>query len=226
MRVVIFGASHGVGRETAVAALAAGHQVRGYARRPERAGIFHERFEPFPGDAQNAEQVAAAAEGQDAAIITLGLPTLKAMGFGKSRILSAGTRNVANAMRSGGGRIILLTAIGTSESKDRLGLFYRFSLRGGLGWQFGEKDEQERLVSQSGLPFVIVRPTTLSNATRRGGARIDPERRYRMFTQVSRQEVADFLIEQLGEDARLGEAVIVSEPHRHGEFFDWLRHYR
>ena len=74
-----------------------------------------------------------------------------------------------------------------------------------------DKDVQEGDVRASGLPFVIVRPTGLNDSPARGAERLAfVEGGAVPHNQVSRADVANFLVQQLGNDAYLGKAVGLS----------------
>lgn len=228
MRVLVVGASHGLGKETTKAALAEGHRVTAFARHPERVGVSHERLRLLRGDVTSVSDVKKAMRNQQAAIITLGLPVKQAMGFGHSLVLSGGTANVIEAMeRAKGKRLILETAIGAGESKHQLGWLYRFSLRVGLRHLFKEKDIQEALVKDSPLDWTIIRPSTLTNGPATGQYLVNPPMSYGMFTHISRKDVAGFMVKCLDDPETVGQTLTPTYA-RSGwkDFPRWLKHYR
>ncbi len=231
MRIAVIGGGGGLGGYIVGQALERGHEVTAFSRNPRRLGIEHHNLRYVAGDVLKPESAAAAVRGAEAILITLGLPTRQAMGFGRSRVLSAGTQNVVEAAKAAGiKRIILETAIGSGETSGQLGPLNRFSLRGVLSWLFKEKDKQERAVRQSGLHFVIVRPGALTNGKR--GRRYESLERVSVwkagiFTQISRADVADFMLDQLESDANLGKALVVSYPRNALlDFPRWIINYK
>ncbi len=228
MRVLVIGASHGLGREVVRKAVAEGHRVTAFARHPENVGISHERLKLCRGDATSATDVTKAMKDQRAVIITLGLPTKQALGFGHSLVLSGGTANVLEAMqRHGVKRLILETAIGTGESKRSLGPLYRLALRGVLRYVFNEKDTQEVLVRESDTDWTIVRPSTMTYGQPTGSYLIDPPMSFGMFTHIARADVAEFIVRQLDEPTKVRQAVTISYPRRGWwDFPGWLADYR
>lgn len=228
MRVLVVGASHGLGKETVTKALAEGHRVTAFARHPEGVGVSHERLRLVRGDVTSIRDVTRAMKNQQAVIITLGLPTKQAMGFGHSLILSGGTANVIEAMeRLKVKRLILETAIGAGESKHQLGWFYRFSLRVVLHHLFREKDLQESLVKDSPLEWTIIRPSALTNGPPTGEYLVNPPMSYGMFTHVSRKDVAGFMVACLEDPDSIGKSLTPTYP-RAGwrDFPRWLKDYR
>lgn len=228
MRVLVVGASHGLGKETVKTALAEGHRVTALARHPERIGVSHERLRLIRGDVLKLADVKKSVRNQQAVIITLGLPTKQAIGFDHSQVLSGGTANVIEAMeRTKANRLILETAIGAGESKHQLGWFYRFSLRVGLRSLFKEKDLQETLVKDSPLDWTIIRPSALTNGPATGQYLVNPPMSYGMFTHISRKDVAGFMLKCLADDTTVGQ-VLTPTYARSGwkDFASWLKHYR
>ncbi|MSU76225.1 NAD(P)-dependent oxidoreductase [Patescibacteria group bacterium] len=229
MRILVVGASQGLGKETTKKALAEGHRVTAFARHPEGVGISHERLRLVRGDVTSIKDVTKAMKNQQAVIITLGLPTKQAMGFGHSLVLSGGTANVIEAMdRAKVKRLILETAIGAGDSKHQLGWFYRLTLRVGLHHAFREKDSQESLAKASSLDWTIVRPSALTNGLPTGSYLVNPPMSYGMFTHIARKDVATFLVGCTEDATTIGKELTVTYP-RSGfwrDFPRWLKDYK
>ncbi|MEY4879493.1 MAG: hypothetical protein RJB62_962 [Pseudomonadota bacterium] len=73
MRVLIIGASRGIGLETTRQAFEAGHNVRAFARSATTIAVSNPSLEKLRGDALNAENVEAALVGVDVVMQTLGV---------------------------------------------------------------------------------------------------------------------------------------------------------
>ena len=73
MRVLIIGASKGIGLETTRQALESGHHVRALARSASGMALSDPNLEKVRGDALKAEDVEAALIGVDVVIQTLGV---------------------------------------------------------------------------------------------------------------------------------------------------------
>ena len=61
---------------------------------------------------------------------------------------------------------------------------------------------QEQIIQRSGLDWVIVRPAMLTNTSRTGVYRVGTPLQGRA-SQISRADVADFLLKQLSENTYL-----------------------
>ena len=73
MKIIVFGATGGVGQHVVEMAVAAGHEVSAFVRTPEKLKITGVNI--IQGDAFNAEQVANAIPGHDAVVSCLGSST-------------------------------------------------------------------------------------------------------------------------------------------------------
>jgi putative NADH-flavin reductase len=71
MKLAIFGATGGTGRQLVEQALADGHQVTAFVRRPVALKVRHDRIRIVAGDVRDAAQVESAIERQDAVLSAL-----------------------------------------------------------------------------------------------------------------------------------------------------------
>ncbi len=128
MKVIIFGATGTIGRLVLKEALAAGHEVTAFARRPHKLEIQHPSLIRQSGDATIATAVADAIKGHDAVVITLGAGMSR-----KSRIRSLGTANIIAGMKQHGiERLICQSTLGAHESWENLNFFWKRIMFGGL----------------------------------------------------------------------------------------------
>ena len=74
MKLAVFGANGPTGRLLTQLALDEDHDVVAFTRHPDAFPIEHERLEVAAGDVHDAAAVAAAIDGTDAVISTLGVP--------------------------------------------------------------------------------------------------------------------------------------------------------
>ena len=71
MRILIFGATGGTGRELVAQTLQRGHDVTAFVRTPDKLTVVDSRLRVVQGDIQRAESIHAAIPGHDAVLSAL-----------------------------------------------------------------------------------------------------------------------------------------------------------
>ena len=144
MRVLILGASGGTGRELVLQALARGHAVTAFVRKPSRIHVRDTRLTIAVGDVRDYPSLDRAVRNQDAVLSALGHKRW----FYPNRILSEGTRNLVRAMEAAGvRRLVCETALGVADSWWRMGLYYTLFLTPFiLPFYFYDKKRQEAVI--------------------------------------------------------------------------------
>jgi putative NADH-flavin reductase len=207
-RVLIIGASKGIGLETTRQALSAGHQVRALARSAKTIGMANPNLERVQGDALNVGEVGDALQGVDVVIQTLGV----GLGdlFQPVTLFSTATRVLVGAMTSQGvKRLISVTGFGAGDSRSSIGCLQRVPFQVVFGRAYDDKSEQERLIKESSLDWTIVRPGVLTNGARSGRYEIletGPEWRNGI---ISRANVADFLVRLIDDRSYVRKAPVL-----------------
>jgi putative NADH-flavin reductase len=133
--------------------------------------------------------------------------------YRRTTTLSEGTRNIVRAMEKlGVKRFVCESSLGIGDSKGQLGFLYNYLLIPVLLRNiFADKEVQEKLVKESKLDWVIVRPAVLTNGPRKGVYRSGFDATDKSIqTKISRADVADFMLGQLAGDAYLGKTPGVS----------------
>ena len=208
MKLLVIGATRGIGRRLVELALDEGHSVTALVRDPQRLPISHEQLVVMTGDILEPESVQYAAEGQDAVCITIGInPTRKPV-----TVFSEGAKNVIEAMtRSGSGLLICVTGIGAGDSKNHGGFFYDKIFNPLLlKTIYADKDRQEALVSSSNLEWIIVRPGFLTNGPQTGTYRALTELEGITAGKISRADVAHFILTEMTEKQYLSKTPLLT----------------
>ncbi len=201
-RLLVVGATGGTGRQIVVQALERGFAVTALVRDPSRLTITHRELTVVRGDVLDQGSVDAAMRGQEAVLSALGHKRY----FSPTRILSEGTRNILRAMQAHGvSRFVCETSLGIGDSAGRMGLYYTlFTIPVVLPLYFWDKTRQERLIAESDVEWIIVRPGVLTNAEKRGRYRHGLHVGNFLWTvRISRADVADFMLNQLESDTYL-----------------------
>ncbi len=197
MKLLIIGATRGIGAVLAAEAVKKGHEVAALVRNPEKMSRGSKKIRIIKGDIRDEDSVSAAVAGQDAVCVTIGIgPALKPV-----TVFSEGTSVVVDAMKRGSaGKLICVTGIGAGDSKGHGGFLYdRIVFPILLRRIYEDKDIQESVVRNSSLDWVIVRPGFLTNGPVTG--------RYRVLTDlsgikcgsISRGDVAHFILGEMQE---------------------------
>ncbi len=195
MKIVVIGASRGVGLEVLELALERGHEATALLRDPDKLELEHPRLRKMRGDVAKLEDVQAAVSGQDAICTCVGVgPTREPV-----EVFSRGARNVLAALQDAPTtKFVAVTGVGAGDSRGHGGFFYdRIFQPLLLATIYADKDREEALIKASGADWLIVRPGFLTHGPRTG--------KYRAITQlagvtagrISRADVADFILNQL-----------------------------
>jgi uncharacterized protein YbjT (DUF2867 family) len=206
-KLLVLGATGGTGRLIVSQALARGYDVTALVRSPEKAReLTGARL--IIGDARDETTLRSALKGQNAVVSVLGTP---ASPFREVRLLSTATRALVNAMKAERvSRLVCVTGMGAGDSAGHGGFVFDnliFPLL--LRKVYADKDRQEAIVRESGLDWVLVRPSVLNDK---------PSQEVRALTElsgfhggtISRQDVATFVLDQVRDDAWLRQAPLIT----------------
>jgi uncharacterized protein YbjT (DUF2867 family) len=141
VKVLVTGGTGFIGPHVVRAIQDAGHDVRALVRKGSIPGT-----EPAQGDLTDSESLRRAVEGVDAVVHLVGIRQGREEQF--QRVMVDGTRDLLAAAREAGvARFVNMSALGTTaESKDLVPYYHAKWL-------------QEGLVRESGLEYVIFRPS-------------------------------------------------------------------
>jgi putative NADH-flavin reductase len=203
MKVLVLGATGKTGALVLERALQQGHEVTVLVRDP--AKIRNTGVRVVQGDTTRPSDVLKAMAGQDAAIDTIG----GTAPYKETNLETRSAENLIAAMRAvGARRLIVVSMMGIGESAAQAPSWYRYLLMTTfLRGSTPDKTAMEHAVMASGLEYVIARPPILKDDAATGSYRIlEPGETGHAIT---RADLADFLVEQLGPAALLGRAVTV-----------------
>jgi hypothetical protein len=126
--------------------------------------------------------------------------------------MTEATRSLVTAMtRSGGHRLVCISALGVGDSRGHGGfvfdrMFQPLLLRNA----YKEKNRQEATIRSSSLDWVVVRPGMLTNDLARGSVRAFTDLVGVKGGKVARADVARFAVEQLTTDTWLRQTPVIS----------------
>jgi putative NADH-flavin reductase len=190
MKIIVFGATGGTGREVVTQALAAGHQVTAVVRRPaalpEHPGL-QLAVVPDLADSAAVDRVVGS---QDVVISSLGTNEK-----GPVSVCADGMRSILGAMSgSGVRRLVAVSAHGAAETHDRS--LYSLALWATLADKMRDKEAMESLIRDSDVEWTIVRPPALKDKPRTGRYRVGTELKIRLTSAIGRADLADFLLRE------------------------------
>lgn len=197
LRLVIFGASGGVGRLAVEQALERGHEVVAYVRTPSKLGLTHERLSVVAGELSDRDALDQVVRGADAVISALG-PSLDRKATGMPPV--EGTRNIVQAMQAAGvRRYVGMATPSLRDPRDKrslLGTVVPVMGRTFLKRAYRELLQMSQVVIDSDLDWTIARFTQPSDKPAKGTVRAGFLGVDKVGASISRADIATFLLDQ------------------------------
>ncbi len=204
MRLLVLGATGGIGLETVRQAIDQGHSVTAFVRSPDRLKTFGDRIAIRQGDPLNSIELAKAIRGHDAVL----------SGFGP-RVPIAKTdtnllRDFAAALTTAMHQAQVSRAVIVSTAflfKDALLPPAHFFGRLFFPGVVRDATEMEQIVVSSNLDWTIVRPPQLTDKPFTGKYRVRLGHLPNFGFNISRADVAHFLI-KTAEDRNSSQKIV------------------
>ena len=220
MKLTIFAATGGIGRQLLAQAVAAGHEVTAVVRNPKRLSP---EIRAIMADLAASDPVAidSAIEGTDAVLSALGPRSISEAG-----ITSQGTRAIVQAMKAVGvRRVVVVSAapVSTISSPGRPkppkhdpgdGFFMR-NLAAPLVKAIFRKHYvdlalMEDILRDSNLAWTVVRPPRLTDRPLSGAYRTAYGQNLPRGISISRADVAHLMLRVLGQPETIGQVIGVA----------------
>lgn len=199
-KILIIGASRGIGLETVRCALEADCTVRAFSRNSKNIALDSPKLEKFSGDALNAEDVSRALQGVDVVVQVIGASISGETLLRGTRLFSDATRILIDCMEaSGPKRLVCVTGLGAGDSRTHLkGMFGMYQLMFSLvlARMYNDKDVQEQMVRNSKLDWTIARPGYLTDGRATGVYQVLVEPDQWRAAAVRRADVGLFLVDE------------------------------
>jgi nucleoside-diphosphate-sugar epimerase len=214
MRVLVVGASRGTGAELVDELARRGHVVTAFSRRAQGDD---ERVVYLSGDVLDADAVTKAVAGQDAVVVTLGIPDnpfrvrLTRRASSPLDVRSAGTAIVVRAMaETGVRRLVVQSTYGIGETYRELPLALKAFFTLAIRPQVTDHEAQEATVRAGDLDWTIVRPVVLHDDAGTDPASVTLDDKVPSL-RVSRRQVARVEADALTRDEWIGRVLSVSQ---------------
>jgi len=197
MKLIVFGATGGIGQQVMEQALSAGHEVTAVVRKPSAVTMRHERLKVIQGDVLDPATFREQMVGKDAVVSAIG-----ARDTGPTVVYSQGVANIMEAMRAANvRRIICISASGLEP-----GPLWQKLIAGPMLWlilknMYRDLALMEKEVQASGLDWTIIRPPRLSDGPRTGHYNVAINKHLALCWIISRADVGDYIVNHVTDRA-------------------------
>jgi putative NADH-flavin reductase len=203
MKLTVFGATGGIGRQLIRQGIAKGHEMTAIARRPAELDC-----DVVVAELDDAEAIAAAVAGRDAVLSALGVRP-----GGSPTVQADGARAAVAAMRATGvRRIVSVDAAGRVADKGD-GIVTRSAvkplLQRILRESFADLAVAEQVLRAGGLDWTLISPPRLTDGGHRP-YRTVVGRNVRGGRSLSRADVADAMFASLADPAQIRQRVNIA----------------
>lgn len=209
MKIVVFGATGGTGRQVVSQALEAGHEVTVVVRNPEAVNIRGERLKIFQGDVLDLASFSKRIVGQDAVLSALGVNHRK-----PTTVYSEGTGNIVKAMREAGARrLVCLSSAGLEIPEDTPWMMrqtIKLVIQPMFKYAYEDMARMEKNLRGSGLDWTVVRPPRLTNRPKTGAYRTAMNKHLPKAQGITRADLADYMIKSIPDEASYQAIVEIS----------------
>jgi len=206
MKLAVFGATGGTGRQLVAQAIELGHDVTVIARTPAAVDLRSEQLTIVPGDVLDLSSFKRWIFGQDAVISALGVNHRR-----PTTVYSEGTGNIVQAMRGAGvRRLIGLSSAGLEIPDDTPWMMrqtIRLVIQPMYKHAYEDMKRMEEKLRKSGLDWTVIRPPRLTNGPRTGVYRTALHLHLAQASGVSRADLADYMLRSL-QDSSSYQAIV------------------
>jgi len=199
--IAVIAATGGVGQHVVQKAIEQGYKVHALARSPEKITLDHPLLTKFKVDVQNKESLLEGLKGVDVVLSCLGNTK-----GNKGPIVEVGTQNIIQVMEAFECRqLAIISSIGVGDSAKQLfklglpGWIFSFFFHTFLSSTRRDLNAGEQAVAQSGLNYVIVRPSGLSYKAGIGSWQ-ESDAKGRVGSLIAREDVALCMLDLVTKD--------------------------
>jgi putative NADH-flavin reductase len=207
MKLVVLGATGGVGLEIIRQALAQNHRVKAFVRSAERLKPYADRVEINRGDLFNPDALTNAIRGCDAILSGFG-PRLP-IATSDANLLRDFAASLTRAMQQSGIRRVVIVSTAFLFKDSIIPPTYLF---GRLLFPSVVRDAtaMEQSISRSGLDWTLVRPPQFTDGPHTAHYRVRDGHLPAFGFKISRADVADFCLRAVEDPASIRKILGVS----------------
>ena len=211
MKVTVFGATGKIGALVVRRLLEDGHEVTAFVRSPAKLGVAAAAVDVVAAELTDEDAIREAVEGADAVISALGPPIDP---FVRGTPLTDGTRRIVAAMHATGvRRLVALATVSVPDPRDRPRLLDRLVPIGiGLLIPGALREVQgiSEVVATSELDWTVARIFAPIDVPANHTVRAGFLGRDSVGVEMSRADIADFLVDQISSEDFVGAAPAIS----------------
>lgn len=216
MKILLLGATGRTGKLVLALALRKGYQVNCLVRNSKRLEE-QDSIRIFEGNPSKREDLQSAMTSCECIISVLNVSRKSDFPWSGLRTPKKYLSEVMSlliplAEKSRIKRIIVCSAWGVAETKKDIPLWFKWFIEHtNIGKAYQDHERQERLLMQSDLNWTIVRPVGLTNTKKEQGIRETFENVPKPALTISRQRVAQYIVDRIDDDKLIKKAVVISK---------------
>ena len=213
LHILVIGAAGGIGRKCVEYALEQGHRVTAVMRNPAKLELSHQNLKKVPGDIHDPGSLSIHLINVDVAISAVGVNG----GFSWSKpttLYSTGAKNLlgeAEMAQVPRAFFISASALDISPVIPLYGrLLAKYVVQKLLKHMYADLRIMESIVKDSDLNWTIIRPPRLTDGPLRGNYRIAINEFLKDCLQISRADVAHFIINRVDDPETFKSTIEIS----------------
>jgi putative NADH-flavin reductase len=197
MRIAVFGATGGTGREIVRQALDAGIEINALVRDPAKLPGFEDTMSVVKGDILDSSVVSEVIRGTGAVLSAIGASNL-----GPTTLYSRSIEHIIAGMEHHGvRRIVCVGAVGIDTGTDRnIPLIGRLIIRLVLQNVLLDMRAMQERLAETDLDWTVMWPPRLNNGPLTGEYRTEIDRAVRTGRVISRSDLAHYMIHHIEAD--------------------------
>lgn len=210
MKLAVFGASGGTGKQVVRQALSRGYDVVAVVRRPDAFALTDERLSVRQGDALDPNSIGRAIEGSETVISALGSPA----GRTPTTVYSAGISNIVAALPAAGASRLVAISAAPAGPRSEAGTFERLVayplLEIFFGASYDDMRRMEGVLSNSGVDWTIFRPPKLTDREAKGNYRTSITGALPHAYTITRGDLAAAMLDSITDDGLIRRFVAIA----------------
>ena len=216
MRILLLGATGRTGKLVLKKALQKGYQIHCLARNSKRIEK-QNGLTIFEGNANNKTNLKKAISGCEAVISVLNISRKSDFPWAPLRTPRKYLSEVMGllvpiAEKHRIHRVSVCSAWGVDDTKSDIPKWFKWLINNSnIGIAYQDHERQEKVLIKSNLDWTIVRPVGLTDSKRRENIKETFDNNPKPSLLISRNSVADYLINSLTQKELIGKKVVVSK---------------